>query len=187
MKIQEIIETKILRSVKHAISHDEARYVLTGINVRNLNGFMTFTATNGRYLISIQGPSVGDNDFNVIIPVVVPAGAKVMMEIDTDSKTISYFSPRKVTYELIDGTYPDFLSVIPKQEAALDAALINVSHLETFIKAAKAYKSDAGLFLSPQKRDANIIALHDCPEWFGLIMPMTGMTKIEIPAWLKTA
>ena len=187
MKHSFILKTKILRSLSHAISKDECRHCLRGFNVRQMDGYWTFTATNGMMLVSIQGPLCDAGvELDVILPPIIPKGEQVVTEIDTEAKTVTYKTAHVSTYALIDAKYPAFEKVIPVQVPAKEDCMLNLSKLEGLIKSAKAYAPKEYVFLSPNKKEVNILAIQNHPEWFGILMPASGQPDISIPKWLKS-
>ena len=193
MNIEISIEPRIISALKHVASKDETRYVLQGINLRKLDGKLTFTATNGRSLASIQGTVIESvsipDDLNVIIPTRIPHKLN-QITIDTDSHKITYVEPgQEITLKLIEGRYPNFLSVIPEQTSEAKHATFGVHHLEEIMACAKVYakktklSDDAGLYCLPQGAGPSIFALGGYPEWFAMLMPRK--TEPTIPNWLK--
>lgn len=193
MNIEISIEPRIIAALKHIVSKDETRYILQGINLRNFGGRLTFTATNGRALASIQGtmiePSSIPDDLNVIIPTRVPHELN-QITIDTDSHKITYVEPgQEITLKLIEGKYPDFPSCVPEQTTEAKHATFGVHHLEEIMACAKAYakknklNNDFGLYCLPQGNEPSIFAIEGHPEWFAMLMPRK--TEPTIPNWLK--
>lgn len=189
MNINISIEPRIIAALKHIVSKDETRYILQGINLRCLDGKATFTATNGRSLASIQSDVQITEDLDVVLPTRVPHKLN-QITIDTDSNKITYVEPgQEITLKLIEGRYPNFLSIIPESTSEPRHASFGVHHLEEIMACAKAYTKksklhdDAGLYCLPQGKGPSIFALEGHPEWFAMLMPRTG--EPTIPNWLK--
>lgn len=189
MNIEITIEPRIIAALKHIVSKDETRYVLQGINLRCLDGKATFTATNGRSLASIQSDVQITEDLDVVLPTRVPHKLN-QITIDTDSNKITYVEPgQELTLKLIDGKYPNFLSVIPEVAKEPRHSTFGVHQLEEIMACAKAYakktklSDDAGLYCLPQGAGPSIFALGGYPEWFAMLMPRK--TEPTIPNWLK--
>lgn len=193
MNIEITIEPRIIAALKHIVSKDETRYILQGINLRKFDGRLTFTATNGRALASIQESLIGSSsipdDLNVIIPTRIPHKLN-QITIDTDLHKITYVEPgQEITLKLIEGKYPNFLEVVPEKTTEAKHATFGVHHLEEIMACAKAYakktklSDDAGLYCLPQGAGPSIFALGGHPEWFAMLMPRTG--EPTIPNWLK--
>ena len=189
MNIEISIEPRIIAALKHVVSKDDTRYILQGINLRSLDGKATFTATNGRALASIQAEISIPDDLNIILPARIPNSLN-SIQINTDSGKVTYVEPgAEITIPLIDGKYPNFLSVIPEQTAEAKHATFGVHHLEEIMACAKAYakktklSDDAGLYCLPQGAGPSIFALSGYPEWFAMLMPRKA--EPTIPNWLK--
>jgi len=193
MNIVITIEPRIIAALKHIVSKDETRYILQGINIRKLDGRLTFTATNGRSLASIQGSLIESasipDDLNIIIPTRIPHKLN-QISIDTETHKITYVEPgQESTLKLIEGNYPNFLSVVPEAAKEPKHSTFGVHRLEEIMACAKAYAKksklhdDAGLYCLPQGKGPSIFALEGCPEWFAMLMPRN--TEPTIPNWLK--
>lgn len=186
MKIITEIGWNVFASLKKVASKDEARYTLYGFNLRSLNGFIVATATDGIGLVSIRlGLWTGD-DFNVVLPPFVPSRSKVLtcVEIDTDVKQVLYKqSSHNEIYKLIDGQFPNFTHVTDIALTGNGKLTFNISKISTLIDAAKIYAPNENLFISPNDTNASLAAISRCPEWFGMLMPVS--TEVSIPTWLK--
>lgn len=126
MKHELTLDRKIITSLKHFVPKDEAHYTLMGISLRCLNGLPTFTATNGRSFVSIQGNGVINKDINVIIPTRIPHKLCTVI-IDDEAKTITYKEPGCETIlPLIEGKYPNYLQVVPKELGKIEPVTLSI-------------------------------------------------------------
>ncbi|AWJ93287.1 DNA polymerase III subunit beta (plasmid) [Azospirillum baldaniorum] len=129
---------RLFESVKHCISTEETRYYLNGIFLRRHGGTLRAVATDGHRMgiASIASPVDGDHkdlDSGVIIPrsavgmvlrllAVLPEAAPVTLTIPNgpDKAARMAFSwehggeTTEIVTRLVDGTYPDYERVIPK-------------------------------------------------------------------------
>lgn len=183
MKHELTLDRKIIASLKHIVSKDKARYTLMGISLRCLNGLPTFTATNGKSLVSIQGNEILNKDIDVIIPTRIPHRLCTVI-IDDEAKTITYKEPGCETIlPLIDSKYPNYLKVVPNELGKIEPVTLSIHLLEDVMKSAKAYGGNKnGLYCHADRKDASIFALDGCPEWFGMLMPIRS--DVTIPSWL---
>ncbi len=127
------LESKSLRSLidrtKFAISNEETRYYLNGIYFHRANNgkfeVLRTVSTDGHRLASseIKLPSGAENIPGVIVPrKTVIELRKLIDEFDeeiklslTETKIRFEFGDIVVTSKLIDGTFPDYERVIPKE------------------------------------------------------------------------
>lgn len=188
MKLHLQIERRMLQSLAKIASKDASRYILQGFNVKSLNGFTVITACNGVHLVSIKLNATNE-EFDFIIPSYIPPASKVgcFIEVDTDVKTVTYHQGEcDVVYQLIDGKYPDFTKVVPPAATGTGSIVFNISKIEIILASALAYNPKASVFITPNDKNAAIIALADCPEWFGLLMPITHHQEIKVPTWIQS-
>ena len=112
----------LLTKTKFAVSLDDTRYNLNGIYIHTDEQFLYCVATDGHRLACIKKtkPANIDSKFGVIIP------RKTVMELlkilDSCDEVNIKLSERKIKFicggyilisKLIDGTFPDYRSVIP--------------------------------------------------------------------------
>jgi DNA polymerase-3 subunit beta len=115
----------LLTKTKFAVSLDDTRYNLNGIYLHTDEQFLYCVATDGHRLSRIKRPKPEDinGEFGVIIP------RKTVMELmkvlDDCSEVNIKLSDRKIKFtcgeyilisKLIDGTFPDYKTVIPASQ-----------------------------------------------------------------------
>lgn len=111
-----------LKKTAYAISTDETRYVLNGVNFVIGDGNLTLVATDGRRLAMVEQnlEIPGGNDTAVIIP------TKAVMELQrllddegemkiqlTNSQAAFSLNNSFLVTKLIEGNYPNYRQVIP--------------------------------------------------------------------------
>nr|WP_278377031.1 DNA polymerase III subunit beta [Brucella anthropi] len=98
----------------HCISTDETRYYLNGVYLHAVEGRLVAVATDGHRLMRNTGPE-GTMDYGVILPRklvgLLPKGA-VTVELSQNKVRVTSGST-VITSKLIDGTFPDYVRVIP--------------------------------------------------------------------------
>ncbi|MFK3663972.1 DNA polymerase III subunit beta [Ochrobactrum teleogrylli] len=96
------------------ISTDETRYYLAGVYLHAVDGRLVAVATDGHRLMRNVGPA-GDLEYGVILPRklvgLLPKGA-VTVELSQNKVRVTS-GPTVITSKLIDGTFPDYVRVIP--------------------------------------------------------------------------
>lgn len=98
----------------HCISTDETRYYLAGVYLHAVDGRLVAVATDGHRLMRNVGPA-GDLEYGVTLPRklvgLLPKGA-VTVELSQNKVRITSGST-VITSKLVDGTFPDYVRVIP--------------------------------------------------------------------------
>lgn len=98
----------------HCISTDETRYYLAGVYLHAVDGRLVAVATDGHRLMRNVGPA-GGLGYGVILPRklvgLLPKGA-VTVELSQNKVRVTSGST-VITSKLIDGTFPDYVRVIP--------------------------------------------------------------------------
>lgn len=111
-----------LRKTSYAISTDETRYVLNGVNCIIGEGMLTLVATDGRRLAMVEQDLEfpEGNESGVIIP--TKAVHELMRLLDDEGEMKMYLTSNQAGFELndsnlvtklIEGNYPNFRQVIP--------------------------------------------------------------------------
>lgn len=117
----------MIRHTVFATSHDETRYTLSGVLMTCEHGAMTMVATDGHRLAHVKQPMALDKTLQVIVP------RKALEEVsrfgaDGDSEQMEFaalpshliFRKDRATLaaRLIEGQFPDYQGVIPKEHKA---------------------------------------------------------------------
>ncbi|UYT54125.1 DNA polymerase III subunit beta [Brucella sp. MAB-22] len=98
----------------HCISTEETRYYLNGVYLHAVDGRLVAVATDGHRLMCNVGPA-GALEYGVILPRklvgLLPKGT-VTVELSQNKVRVTSGSTI-ITSKLIDGTFPDYVRVIP--------------------------------------------------------------------------
>lgn len=130
-------------AVSHAISKDDARYALMGINVSGDAGGSAVVATDGHRLAAVR--AAGDA-YALGAEVTIPDWAcKLLARIGKDSGvvwvesgTVRYHDPRcAVIAPLVDGAYPNWQQVIPGDSSFQIHAQVDSDALREAIEQAR--------------------------------------------------
>ncbi len=111
-----------LRKTSYAISTDETRYVLNGVNCVIRDGMLTLVATDGRRLAMVEQDLEfpAGQEVSVIIPTKAVNELQRQLDIKGDVKVV--ISDNQASFDLngsvlvtklIEGNYPNFRQVIP--------------------------------------------------------------------------
>lgn len=122
-----------------AISNDETRYVLNGILISIKDGYIRFVATDGRRLAFAEKKVESKNKRNVDMIVPTKAIHELMKILTWDgtvriipsqNQVIFDFGDTHLISRLIEGSFPNYEQVIPKEEKTT-----SVSDRETLLQA----------------------------------------------------
>src|SRR6056297_3218903 len=116
------LNNKALKAAALMAPKKDVRYYLKGVNVRNDSDLLTYTATDGRALVSIKEPIEGIKhevtDFNIIIPLDVvkkiPLKWKIV-ELELINESAKQWRLGDLLFCPVDGRYPDFERVFPEE------------------------------------------------------------------------
>lgn len=191
------INLRILGAIVAFASKEETRYYLNGVSVEFTPRAATYVATDGHRLVAYYDELGPDDAANELLGAFIiptphckpfklgkddPADAKIFGESNTRLTIAHEFVD--VTFNPIDGTFPDWRKVVPPGQPSGVLAQFNLDHFATLKKFAK----QVGL--------PNPFIAHNGPEpaftWFaghanvfGVIMPMRieGDPERLAPDW----
>jgi len=128
IEVEQSVIKESLSLTSFAISHDETRYVLNGV-LLSIHGQQTkFVATDGRRLAFYKKELKQKNNKN--IDMIIPAKTVhellkllnwegVVKIVHAQNKVIFSFDDTYLTSSLIEGNFPNYEQVIPKEEKTL--------------------------------------------------------------------
>ncbi|MBI4115968.1 MAG: DNA polymerase III subunit beta, partial [Candidatus Omnitrophica bacterium] len=124
IEIEQAVLKECLLLTSFAISHDETRYVLNGVYIQLTSSGVKFVATDGRRLAFVQKKLQGPADpIEMIVPIKATQELNRILEkegvvkiIPGKSQTIFHFGKTILTTRLIEGHFPNYEQVIPKEE-----------------------------------------------------------------------
>ncbi len=125
IEVEQAVIKESLSLTSFAISHDETRYVLNGVLLSIQGNQLRFVATDGRRLAFYKRETKQKNTKN--IEMIIPAKTihellkllgweGVVKIIHTQNKVIFCFEDTYLTSSLIEGNFPNYDQVIPKEE-----------------------------------------------------------------------
>lgn len=149
------LSIRALRAVLVAVSSEETRYYLNGINLEFTPEGVIMAATDGHRMIVLRQPYGEHAATAAHASVIVPRDlvAKLKVKLKTlDETTLTIGDDGKLTFEhagesfggsRIDGTFPDYRHVVPKDLTGKPAQY-NPAYLADFAKARKELGADSG-------------------------------------------
>ena len=152
LKINKEDFKEALRKAAIAAQYSDIRPEISGVFLKYSDGALVFAATDGFRLSEVkmlQKQTTGDSgDFSVIIPLKTTNEIMRMfnkddeIEISVDANQILFASKNeKLISRLIDGKFPDYQAVIPKD--VQNEALVEKNELVNALKLASAFSGKA--------------------------------------------
>jgi DNA polymerase-3 subunit beta len=186
-----LINIRLLKAVAIAASTEQTRYYLNGVNLQIANGEATMIATNGHMMLGARHATDGDA-CTCIIPSALIKSLKLdrkagdMAEFTFDGKDIVIrYAGSTYGSGAIDGVFPDWRRVVPREPASGDAAQFNVEYLAAFAAAARVMGTKE-ITVSHNGLNPALVTWHD-GDTFGVLMPLrTKDIPTLAPAWART-
>lgn len=150
IEVEQSVIKESLSLTTFAISHDETRYVLNGVLLSIHGQQVKFVATDGRRLAFYKREIKQKNtkSIDMIIPsktvhelLKLLSWEGVVKIVHSQNKVIFSFDDTYLTSSLIEGNFPNYEQVIPKEEKTLV-----VANREEFLQAVRR----AALLTSPE-------------------------------------
>ena len=147
------LNIRALRATLVAVSTEETRYYLNGINLEFTPDGVVMAATDGHRMIVLRQPYGEHAATAAHASVIVPRDLVVKLKIKLktlDETTLTIGDDGKLTFEhagesfggaRVDGTFPDYRRVVP-QDLTGEAAQYNPIYLADFAKARKELGGD---------------------------------------------
>ena len=137
-----------LQQVLFAASSDESRPVLTGLYLHTHNGALYAAATDS-YRLAEKKIDNEDSDVNLLIPASSLQEVLRAIRDDSDAVNIQHDSQQarieigsvELVTRLIEGTYPDYRKLLPKQHAT--TAVTMKSDLQEITKVSSLFAREA--------------------------------------------
>jgi DNA polymerase-3 subunit beta len=190
------IDLKLLKAASFCVSKEETRYYLKGVAVQSSSDGVFIVSTDGHRAVVFRQPyEIIENltPFNIIIPSEIIAKIKVNKY---DSKaTLEHIDGLRwcithdgsgITFDVIDGTFPDWRRIVPKETSG-EIAQFDLSYMADFSKVAKALGKQNKAYIAHNGNGPAIVSFGEDVEGFGLLMPFraySGSIITQAPSWL---
>ncbi len=186
------LSIRLLKSTAIAVPKEETRHYLKGVAIQADAKGLYLIATDGHRLLAFcqSRECYGGEPVNLIIPADIVAGVKLNKHIEIAELTRESATHWRLDYcgtsmifAPIDGTFPDWRRVIPK-EASMAVAHFNPTYVGDFAKVTKAL-GQGDVKIAPNGEGPAIVTFGDDIDGFGLLMPMRIGREIPVqaPAW----
>ncbi len=147
--ISETLLLDMFKKVAFAVCTDEARYALTGVLIETVDGKLTVVATDGRRLSLRREYGVVPDSKSIRITVPERAVKELQSQMEgvgdvkmfTGSGRAAFeFGKTRLTTSLIEGTFPNYEIVIPKDYTK--NVVVNTELLRDTLRKAESMKSN---------------------------------------------
>lgn len=162
--ISESLLLDMFKKVAFAVCTDEARYALTGVLIETSDDKLTVVATDGRRLSLRReyGIVSGSKSMRITVPERAVRELQSQMEgtgdvkISTGGGRVSFeFNKTRLTTSLIEGTFPNYEIVIPKDYSK--NVIVNTSVFRDTLRKAESMKSNIVRFrIGDNKVEVNV-------------------------------
>ena len=184
------LNIRLLKAAALAVSKEETRYYLKGVAVQAGPRGAFLVATDGHRALAFRQSGEALPEVNIIIPADIIAGIKLnkhveIAELTQESAThwrLDYVGT-SVIFAPIDGTFPDWRRIIPKETDGKPAQF-NPAYVGDFAKVTKALGQGQTAFAYNGDKPA-LVMFGDDIDGFGVLMPMQIKREIptRAPAW----
>jgi len=204
------VNANLFRIAHSVASTEETRYYLNGVFVEpHPCGGVLLTATDGHRLLTVydrEGHAVrplilrqskeserlskpGKKDGGRILKFEAPSGyGPVMAEFSIKASAEVIGTARM---DVIDGTYPDYRRAVPRYLPETGSpANFSPIYIESFAKVARELAAESGFgrgmirIATSDSCSAALIHFEVFPDAFGVLMPMRGGDRTNVPDWL---
>ena len=199
-----ISNAKLFADAATCVSKEETRYYLQGVYIHKneVKGGINMVSTDGHRLIVVHDP-LGNIDGD---PVIVKANKAFLASIKKNMKyldaeievrgkeaILSNIDNSGMRSEcgrdydvIIDGTFPDYLRVIPSFDPTKPIATgsFNAGYIESF-GTLSGNKSQGVTMFGNDATQPFLVFVNDRADLFGVLMPMRHFNEASLPEWFK--
>jgi DNA polymerase-3 subunit beta len=145
LEVEQALVKECLSLTTFAISNDETRYVLNGILISLKENVLRFVATDGRRLAYVEKKleKKAKKNFEMIVPTkAIQEVSKILTWdgevkiIPSQNQVIFHFGETFLISRLIEGNFPNYNQVIPKEEGKTQTQVSREGLLQAVRRAA---------------------------------------------------
>jgi hypothetical protein len=193
------IDVRVLKAISAFASTEETRYYLNGVSVEIEPRAVTYVATDGHRLVVFHDDEFDDENENTLLgKFIIPTAqckAHVVKKSDLSLGTLSSddsgsltltFCDVGVIFKPIDGSFPNWRNVPPKNNPSGVTAQFNLNYAQSFAK----FAADLALpipTIAHNQLDPAIVQFGPLNHVFGVLMPMTSSADLSrtMPEWAR--
>ena len=194
------IELNLVKACALACSKEETRYYLNGVFIQYDGHALVSVATDGHRLVAFkhdcdQGGELSHmvESFGVIVPLAIINSIKLVKHdaiarlhhVDGLKWTIEY-NGQAVTFDAIDGTFPDWRRVVPSKTSG-EIAQFNLSYMADFAKIAKLLDKNAPhCSIAHNGQGPALVSFNSSYDGFAVLMPARMDDPMRgAPSWVN--
>lgn len=192
------INLRVLAAVSSFASKDETRYYLNGVCIEFERRSTTYIATDGARLIAYRDDLAPDADDNLLTGTfIVPTSYCKLLKLDKEDDGVAkiYGHGRltmshdllDVTFNPIDGTFPDWRKTVPRDPVAGAPGQFDLKKLATFRKFADDMDLQSPFIAADGEEKPALVWYGGSPHIVGVVMPFRVQNDLgrEVPAWAR--
>jgi DNA polymerase-3 subunit beta len=190
------IDLNLVKACALACSKEETRYYLNGVFIQYDGHALVSVATDGHRLVAFKHDCAQDNaleSFGVIIPRAIINAIKLakhgtiarLYHVNGLKWTIEY-NGQAVTFDAIDGIFPDWKRVVPSKTSG-EIAQFNLEYMADFAKITKLLGKNAPhCAIAHNGHGPALVSFNSDFDGFGVLMPVRMETPIKsAPSWVN--
>jgi DNA polymerase III subunit beta len=174
------LNLKLVKAAALVTSKEETRYYLKGVAVQADAKGSYLIATDGHRLLAFcqSRECYGGEPVNIIIPADILAGIKLNKHVEiaeltqeSENRWRIEYCGTAVTFAPIDGTFPDWRRIVPKETSG-ETAQFNPAYVGDFAKVAKALgRGEPCVKMAHNGQGLALVTFGDDIDGFALLMP----------------
>ena len=189
------IDLNLVKAAAFCVSKEETRYYLNGVYITYDMGALISVATDGHRLAAFRHTLEQDvplESFGVIVPLAIINGIKLnkagslgtLAHVEGLKWSIEY-NGQTVTFDAIDGTFPDWRRIEPKETSG-EIAQFNMSYMADFAKMSKQLgKTTPNANIAHNGQGPALVTFGGEVDGSALLMPFRDRGEAQpLPAWI---
>ena len=174
-----------LKAMSVLASKQDIRYYLNGVLVESNKSYTRMVATDGHLLgiYQIKETAHDDLSFSIIVP------NEVIAKLDKKDNFLccenGKWSIDGISFTPVDGTFPDYMRVLPAKPATGESAQFNPELVTRFAKCSKLLNGTKYPVIAHNGGSSALVDL-GLDRFVGVLMPMRNNIVInQTPVWVK--
>ena len=180
------IKSGVLNAMLNLSGKKDIRYYLNGVMIEAHENRLRLVATDGHVMGIYQDEIESNDSFRIVIPndIISKLDKKQTNVLSRDG---DQWRIDNISFAPIDGQYPDYMRVLPREPLTKEMAQFNPDFITRFHKVAKGFGFKAGLLgITHNGQNAALVDIGMPLNFVGIMMPMRSeMGMASVPAWLN--
>lgn len=192
------IDLNLVKAAAICTSKDEYRYYLNGVFITSDGESLVSVATDGHRLAAFRhtlDQAAPLAPFGVIVPLAIISGLKIARGDSTATlahveglKWSIAHNGQSITFDAIDGTFPDWRRVVPKETSG-EVAQFNPAYIGDFAKIAKILggKENTPVIIAHNGGGPSLVSFGDDVDGIACLMPIRDKGRgVNAPYWIHS-